>query len=115
MLIDPSCVIQHGKPTSLKGAINIYKNTNNIVKTKKKEQARQMREEKRKVLKPHIVSLVDIKHEQCVPIKKPVAKNKASLNINYTDRCLRKSIEYGIGDVPMIQKSRTDGYVVKSD
>ena len=85
--------------------ISIYKNTNNILKNKKnKEQARQIREEKRQVVKSHLLSLMDIKHEQHVPIKQAFAKYKADLNANYTDRSIKQSIEYGIGDILMIQK-----------
>lgn len=82
--------------------ISIYKNTKNIVK--RKEQARQIREDKRQVVKSHLLSLMDIKHEQHVPIKQAYAKYKADLNANYTDRSIKQSIEYGIGDILMIQK-----------
>ena len=70
----------------------------------KKEQARQIREEKRQVVKSHLLSSMDIKHEQRVPIKQAYAKYKANLNANYTDRSIKQSIEYGIGDILMIQK-----------
>ena len=65
----------------------------------KKEQARQIREEKRQVVKSHLLSLMDIKHEQHVPIKQAYAKYKTDLNANYTDRSIKQSIEYGIGDI----------------
>ena len=58
---------------------------------------------------------MNIKNEQYAHIRQAIAKYKASLNVNYTDRSIRKSIEHGIGDVLMMQKSTTDGYVVKSD
>ena len=47
---------------------------------------------------------MDNKHEQHVPIKQAYAKYKADLNANYTDRCIKQSIEYGTGDILMIQK-----------
>ena len=69
-----------------------------------KKKARQIREEKRQVVKSHLLSSMDIKHEQRVPIKQAYAKYKANLNANYTDRSIKQSIEYGIGDILMIQK-----------
>ena len=59
---------------------------------KQTKQARQFREEKRQVVKSHLLSLMDIKHEQHVPIKQAYAKYKADLNANYTDRNIKQSI-----------------------
>ena len=84
-------------------------------KEKEQEQARQTREEQRKVLKSHLVSLMDIEHEQYVLIKQAIAKYKTIHSINMTDLWIRHHINLVLVMFSWSKKSKTDGYVVKSD
>ena len=58
---------------------------------------------------------MDIKHEQHVPIKEAIAKYRAIQNMNNTNRWIRESIKYVIGDVLMVQTEHQNKWVCNKE
>ena len=52
----------------------------------------------------HLHDLIDLEHKQLTPIKEAISKYREIQDISNSDRWIRESIKYGIGNVLMIQK-----------
>ena len=64
----------------------------------------QQKDEMKKILKSHLVSLANIEHKNYVPIKSAISKYREHFKTHNSDRWIKDHINYYIGYVLMIQK-----------
>ena len=71
---------------------------------KQEEREKQIKEERRQLITSHLHGLMHIEHKQYTPIKEAVNKYREVIRTSNSDRWIRGTINYAMGDVLMIQK-----------
>ena len=107
MLIGRLCVIQNGERVTKICEQHLQQYNEFCAKLEEHNECKkQIREEQRQSIASHLHDLIDIEHKQLIPIKETISKYREVQSINNSDRWIRESTTYGIGNVLMIQQVR---------